>query len=54
MSQVLQGMLFGVAPIDPLTFSVVPIFLVSAALVACWVPAQRASAIEPSEALRHS
>jgi putative ABC transport system permease protein len=50
--QSLSKILFGVRPFDPLTFAVVPVFLVLAAAVACAAPARRAARIDPLRALR--
>jgi putative ABC transport system permease protein len=49
-----QSMLFGVAPADPLTLSVVAIALLATALAACALPARRAMRVEPVAALRQS
>ena len=38
-SNLLAGMLFGVTPVDPLTFATVPLLLVAVAAVATWLPA---------------
>jgi ABC-type antimicrobial peptide transport system permease subunit len=51
-SRVLQTLLFGVEPSDPLTFSVIPLLLAAVALFACWLPARRAARVDPIEALR--
>jgi putative ABC transport system permease protein len=48
----LSGLLYGVSPVDPLVFCVAPLFLTSAALAACYIPARRASRIAPMRALR--
>jgi ABC-type lipoprotein release transport system permease subunit len=49
---VLRSLLFGVGPTDPRTFLFVTAFLASVATVASYVPARRASRIEPVVALR--
>ncbi|MGD2123245.1 MAG: ADOP family duplicated permease [Gemmatimonadota bacterium] len=49
--RLIQGALFGVAPTDPLVFSVVPGLLLLGCMVASLVPAMRASTINPVEAL---
>lgn len=53
LSQVISSFLFGVEARDPLTFVVVPLFLAAIALIAVWIPARRASRLDPLEALRH-
>ena len=50
---VTRSMLFGVSPTDPMVFVVAAAVLSAAALVAGWVPARRASRIDPVVALRH-
>ncbi|MBW3555029.1 MAG: FtsX-like permease family protein, partial [Gemmatimonadetes bacterium] len=50
--QALERFLFGVSGADPVTFLLVPVFLLSVAALAAWIPARRASGMEPSEALR--
>ncbi len=52
LSSVVRKLLFGVRPADPVTIAVVAILLTIVALVACWLPAFRASRIEPTQALR--
>lgn len=52
-SRVLASQLFGVTPTDPLTFTGVVVILMSVALAACYVPAQRASRVDPVIALRN-
>lgn len=49
----LEKLLFGVRATDPGTFAVVPMVLVLTALAACWIPARRATRIDPLDALRH-
>jgi len=53
MSRWLSSFLFGVKPSDPLVFSAVPLLLLLVALAAVWLPARRASRVDPIEALRH-
>lgn len=52
LARVMATLLFEVSPMDPLTYSAVPLVLLAAALVAAWVPTWRATRIEPIEALR--
>ena len=51
-ARVLTTMLYGVRPTDPLTFGAVPILLAVTALAASYVPARRASRVDPMVALR--
>ena len=48
----LSGVLFGVTPADPSTYAGVVVVLGAASLIACYVPAWRASRVDPMEALR--
>jgi putative ABC transport system permease protein len=50
--RLIASLLFGVATWDPIVFLSVPLLLLSAALVAVWLPAQRAMRIDPMQALR--
>jgi predicted permease len=52
LSRVMHSFLFEVTAIDPLTFSLVPVLMALVALIAAWVPARRAAAVDPMEALR--
>ena len=51
-SRVLESFLYGVATDDRLTLVGAPLVLVAAALVACWLPARRATRVDPVQALR--
>ena len=52
-SRLLRGLLYGISPIDPFSFIAVPFVLAAAALLASWLPARRATRIDPMEALRY-
>ena len=51
-AQVLRSLLFGVAPSDPVTFTIVPLLLAAVAALASYVPAWRAARIDPTVTLR--
>jgi putative ABC transport system permease protein len=53
LTRLLKGLLFGISASDPLTFVVIASLLVGVALLACWLPARRATKIDPLEALRN-
>jgi len=52
LTRFLAALLFGVRPIDPMTFGATAAILASAALVACAAPAWRATRVDPAVALR--
>jgi len=52
VSRVVQSFLYGVQPHDTFTFAVVPVALALVSLLACWIPARRASMVDPARTLR--
>jgi predicted permease len=52
LSRFLSGLLFGVEPVDPLTIVTAAALLLGVALVAAWIPARAATAVDPMTALR--
>ncbi len=52
LTRLLRGMLYGVAPLDPVTYVAVPALVVAIAALACYLPARRATRIDPMMALR--
>jgi len=49
---VIESVLYGVRPRDPVVFAATTSLLLAVALVACWIPARRAARLSPVEALR--
>jgi predicted permease len=52
LMQLMKALLFGVSPLDPITFIVVPLVLAAAAAFASYLPARRAASVDPVVALR--
>ena len=52
LTGLMSSLLFGISPLDPMTYAAVPIVLIVAAMLASYLPARRASAVDPVEALR--
>jgi predicted permease len=52
LMRLMKSLLFGISPLDPLTYATVPIVLAAAAMLASYLPARRAAAVDPVETLK--
>jgi ABC-type antimicrobial peptide transport system permease subunit len=52
-SRLMSGILYGISPKDPVTFASVTLVLVLVAVAACYIPARRATKVDPIIALRY-
>jgi ABC-type antimicrobial peptide transport system permease subunit len=52
VTRLIQSLLFGTSPLDPVTFVVTPLVLAAAAMLASYLPARRAMAVDPVETMR--
>ena len=52
LARLIGSLLFEVEPLDPATFVAIPLLLIATALLACYVPARRATRVDPMIALR--
>jgi ABC-type antimicrobial peptide transport system permease subunit len=52
LTRVLQGLLYGVEPLDPLTYGGMAVLLLAVAVLAAYLPARRAASVDPGESMR--
>jgi ABC-type lipoprotein release transport system permease subunit len=51
LTRLMSTLLYGVTPLDPMTYAVVPVILLIATVLASYLPARRAASVDPIEAL---
>ncbi|HTA40883.1 MAG TPA: FtsX-like permease family protein [Bryobacteraceae bacterium] len=52
LTRLMKSLLFGISPLDPVTYAAVPVVLIAAAALASYLPARRAAGVDPVETLR--
>ena len=53
LTRTIQSLLFGVSTIDPVTFAALPLLVMLIGMLACWIPARRATRVDPLIALKY-
>jgi ABC-type lipoprotein release transport system permease subunit len=53
LTRFLKTLLFDVSPTDPPTFALIVVLLTAVALLACWIPAWRATKVDPLIAIKY-
>ena len=54
LTRALAGLIYGIRPLDPITFIAVPLMLCAIGALACFIPARRAASVDPITTLRQS
>ena len=53
LTRLMTSLLFGINPVDPITFASVTVLLLTVSFMACWIPARRAAKTDPLVAIRY-